>query len=421
MDVISLDNIIVENNRVDFHFNVTGKLKKYFKSNHLFFEYNYDLSDVPFSILTITFVANVMPLVWITDTTLEINELDKNFKESINNIRNAYQEMFPRVIFKGEIKINNIIENSYQPVHEVACLFSGGLDALTTFIRKKAKKPLLITEYGWHEKTIKNSDVWNADKINAINFAKGYGLNNILIQSNYGTILNAQEIDYDFQKRLGDSWWHGLHHGLAIITAAIPIAHKLKIKCINIASSNSPIYKVPCASDPTVDNLIKYSSGEVFHDAYELNRQEKVKVVVDYYSKTNAPVNIRVCFKREENCCKCEKCLRTMLGIVAEGEDPNNFGFYFDGTLSDHVKHHLNNEVKFFTDIFIYIYWTIIQQRMKENEKNIVYKDLLDWFLDYNFNSQRKKELLKYRIINFFPIIIRKITYKFDRLIIQKS
>ncbi|MCM3735033.1 peptidase [Bacillus cytotoxicus] len=422
MNSITLDKIVAKNNRVDYFFSIKGDLQKYFKAtNHMFLEYNHDLSDIPNSILTIPFVSNVIPLMWITDSTILINELDKTFYVCLNNIKNAYQNMFPNVEFKGSIVVDNIIENTYTPELEAASLFSGGLDALTTFIRIKDKKPLLITEYGWHEDDIESSDVWEADKENAINFAKGHGLDNILIQSNFGTFIIAGNIDRDFREKLEDTWWHGLHHGLAIISAAIPIAFKLKIKCIYIASSNSPLYEVTCASDPTVDNEIRYASGEVFHDGYELNRQDKVKVVVDHYSAIKESVNIRVCFKNEENCCKCEKCLRTIMGIIAEGQDPRDYGFNIPNDLSKYVKTALNNEVKFFTNTFIIIYWNIIQIRMKENYSNVLYKDLLDWFLDYDFKTQRRKALLKYRVTKFFPILKRKISTKLSRILAQNN
>ncbi|SME32064.1 hypothetical protein BACERE00185_04157 [Bacillus mobilis] len=422
MNTIILDEIVVKNNRVDYFFSVKGNLQKYFKiNNHMFLEYNYDISDIPNSILAIPFVSNVIPLVWITDSTILINELDESFYECLNNIKTAYQNMFPSVRFKGSIVVDKIIDNTYTPELEAASLFSGGLDALTTFIRIKDKKPLLITEYGWHEGNIEESDVWEADKENAINFAKCQGLENILIQSNYGTFINAGNIDHDFRRKLEDTWWHGLHHGLAIISAAIPIAFKLKIKCIYIASSNSPLYEVTCASDPKVDNEIRYASGQVFHDGYELNRQNKVKVVVDHYSAIKELVNIRVCFKNEENCCKCEKCLRTIMGIIAEGQDPRSYGFNIPNDIFRYIKTSLDNEVKFFTDTFIVIYWNIIQVRMKENYNNILYKDLLDWFLDYDFKAQRRKSLLKYRVIKFFPILKRKVGTKLSRMFAQNN
>lgn len=417
MDHLILDEITVNKNRVDFFFIIKGNLQKYFKAaNNMFLEYNYDISDVPPSILTIPFVSNIIPLIWITDSTIVVKELDKEFYECLNEIKASFQIMFPNIKFKGKITVEKIVTNYYIPKTEAATLFSGGLDALTTFIRIKEKKPFLITEYGWHDSATENSDVWEADKGNAVAFARTHGLQNILVQSNYGTFIIAQNIDYDFHKRLGDSWWHGLHHGLAIITAAIPVAYKLKIKCIYIASSNTPMYKVACASDPSVDNKIRYASGRVFHDAFELTRQDKVKVVVDYYSSNNESVNIRVCFQNKENCCNCEKCLRTILGIVAEGKDPRDFGFNIPNDFSQHVRSFLNNEVKFFTDTFITIYWKMIQKRMKENFDNILFKDLLDWFLDYDFSAERKKCLLRYRMTNFFPILKRKINTKINRM-----
>lgn len=100
------------------------------------------------------------------------------------------------------------------------------------------------------------------------------------------------------------------------------------------------------------------------------------------------------------------------MGLIAEGKDPTAFGFYLPNDLSGYLKKSLDNEVKFFTDTFIIIYWDIIQQRMNENSENVICKDLLEWFLEYDFKKQRKKSLIKYRILNFFPIIKRKINRK---------
>lgn len=58
---------------------------------------------------------------------------------------------------------------------------------------------------------------------------------------------------------------------------------------------------------------------------------------------------------------------------------------------------------------------------MKENYNNILYKDLLDWFLDYDFKAQRRKALLKYRVIKFFPILKRKISTKLSRMFAQNN
>ncbi|RDW20413.1 peptidase [Oceanobacillus chungangensis] len=409
MKNIILDEIIVKGNRVDYFFTVNGKVQKYFKkSNHLFMEYNVDANDIPISILTIPFVANIAPLAWITDSSISVSELDESFHDCLSNIKEAYQNMYPEVTFKGQILTSSLVNNSYVPEQEAAQLFSGGLDALATYIRLKDKKPLLITEYAWHHDDIQKSEVWNQDKKHVIRFAMDNGLTNILIDSNYGTFMNAQSIDRDFLKRLGDSWWHGLHHSLAIISAAIPIAYQLKVECIYIASSFFKGYKAKCASDPTVDNEIKYASGKVFHDGYEINRQQKVKIVVDHYSNENKYVDIRVCFLNKGNCCNCEKCLRTIIGIVAEGENPQNFGFNIPDNLSRHINNFLEENIKYFNPSKI-MQWKLSINRMRENRDNILYPDLLDWFLDYDFVTERKKSLIKYRVTKFLPIVKRRI------------
>ncbi|MFE6588711.1 peptidase, partial [Bacillus mobilis] len=47
--------------------------------------------------------------------------------------------------------------------------------------------------------------------------------------------------------------------------------------------------------------------------------------------------------------------------------------------------------------------------------------DLLDWFLDYDFKAQRRKSLLKYRVIKFFPILKRKVGTKLSRMFAQNN
>lgn len=421
MRSIILDEISVKGGKVDYFFSVNGKIQKYFKkSNHLFFEYNYDMTEVPISILTIPFVANIAPLVWITDSTLSVSELDDSFHDCLCNIKEAYQNMYPEVNFEGEILTSSVVSNSYVPELEAGLLFSGGLDALATFVRIKEKKPLLITEYGWHYNDVNKSEIWDADKKHVVSFANGQGLDNILIHSNYGTFMNAQVIDRNYLKKLGDSWWHGLHHSLAIISAAIPVAFELKFECIYIASSYFKEYKAKCASDPTVDNEIKYASGKVFHDGYDINRQDKVKVVIDHNNSNKQYVNLRVCFLNEENCCNCEKCVRTILGIVAEGENPRNFGFKVPKDLSNHIAKFLHDNVKFFTPARV-MQWNLSKERMIENHDNILYQDLLEWFQDYDFVTERRKSLIKYRVTKFFPIVTRRFSTLVKRILPQNT
>lgn len=419
LNIIQLKHVEVKGNRVDVYFSVKGKIQKYFhKSHHLFFEYSYNVSEIPISILVIPFVANIAPLVWITDSKLIVSELDQTFLESLIKVKQGYSNMFPKAKFRGDIQVGRVVNNTYESEIAAVQLFSGGLDALATYIGVRELNPILVTEYGWHESLILHKEDWEYDKKHVKHFAKDQSLQHCFVDSNYGTFILAQKIDSDFLKILGDSWWHGLHHSLAFISAAIPISYKLKAECIYIASSFFRGYDAKCASDPTIDNEIKFASGKVFHHGYEMNRQEKVKLVVDYANTRNEYTKLRVCFKNKENCSKCEKCLRTIIGIIAEGEDPNKFGFNTPREMSNDLIEFLSDNVKFFNDSKI-MQWELAKERMKLNQNILLDKSFLDWFLKYNFKVEKRNALIKYRVTKFIPILRRRIRQKLISLVLS--
>lgn len=413
MNKIILDKIIVLNNAVEYEFTIVGEIKHFFNNNKMFVEYNYEVSDVPLSILTIPFVANIIPLVWLSKSTLEVDQLDNTFYKCLENIKNGFENMYPNVEFKGSVKVNNLVENIYNYEHEAAQLFTGGVDAATTFIRIKDKMPYLITHNGWYKNDKTYNKIWDVEKKDALQFAKKYNLQNIFVESNYATFMNYENLNKKYEKLLGDNWWHGIHHGLALICTSIPIAYLLKIKTIYIASSFYEGYEAKCGSDPRIDNNIKYSSGNVFHDCYEHNRQEKIKILTDYTDKYNDEFKLKICFSEDENCCKCEKCMRTIMGIIAEGSSPNKFGIDINFNVSQQLKRFLDENIKYFTDSKIMI-WNIIISRMKENKINIKNVEEFEWFLNYNLKKQRRQKLLYYRITNFIPILRRRIKERIE-------
>lgn len=409
MEGIILNNINVEKNKVIYKFSPNEALKKYFNyGNQLFIQYNKDINQVPNSILMIPFLVNVMPILWITDYEMIVEELDEDFYYCLENVKKGFKSMYPNVSFNGQLHVKNLIKNEYDIQKEAAQLFSGGLDAVTTYIRIKEKYPVLITHYNWFEDEIKEDEVWLAEKKIVTDFAEKYELANIFIESNFGTFLNYKALDKDFSKKLNDNWWHGIHHGMAFIGMTAPIMYLMKIKTLYIASSFYEGNPCPCASDPRIDNQIKMASSNVYHDSYEFNRQQKVQIINNYVKKTNDKINLKVCFRTDKNCCNCEKCMRTILGIIIEGGNPKDFGFEIDDNYDFTLKHFLRNEVKFFTKSKILI-WSIMRERLKENYEQVSEKWDFEWLLNYDFKKEKKIRLMEYRIKKFFPILIRKI------------
>ena len=126
----------------------------------------------------------------------------------------------------------------------------------------------------------------------------------------------------------------------------------------------------------------------------------------------NKPYPIRVCSFNDHNCCECEKCFRTILGIVAEGSEVKDFGFNLDGTLKNHwneVIYRRGGLMGFKNERISH--WPHIIKRMKANYDKMTQeqKEFVDWFLTFDFDKAQKKSRRQYYRQNFFSILKRKL------------
>ena len=140
---IIIDNISINNNIVEYRFHVSKELKKYFTSDVLFIEYMEDMTNVPESILSISFVGTFIAFAWITNSVLWVKELDKTFYDSIPKIKQAYQDIYYYFPLKGRIVPSIISKNDIESENDnnkAVLLFSGGADAHASFIRNIKKK-----------------------------------------------------------------------------------------------------------------------------------------------------------------------------------------------------------------------------------------------------------------------------------------
>lgn len=411
MDGVILKKIDVNENQVEYYFEATGKIRDYFNTNSFFIDYEQDMSNVPNSILTIPFVASLIPLMWLTDTVMWVEELDRTFYDSVFRIQSAYQRLYYHYPLKGNLVPAKLIENTYIPERKSLLLFSGGIDANTTYIRIKDSNPLLFNIQGWYKNRNDYDLAADADIRDISAFAQREALNFTFAKSNFAVLINTNIFDKNIKKRLGDSWWHGFQHSMAFISIAIPLAYLYKIEKIYIASSVPMGEYVKCASHVTTDSEFKFATaGGCIHDGSEMTRQDKVHVLVNYANQTNKEYPIRVCSFNDHNCCECDKCFRSILGIVAEGGDIKKFGFFVKGGLKEHFETIMSERAQTFNiKGESSLHWPAIKKKMKENYDAIQDKAFVDWFFNYDFENARIKALKKYYYTNFFKIIVRKI------------
>jgi len=365
MNNLKIESVTVEKNKIKFNYTLEGEWQKYLRSDKLFFaEYDIDIKNVPKSILYIPFICNILPMAWVYDLEIEVDEIDEDFYNNIEKIKRGYQDMFPALPMKGNFKVGKIIKNK-QKTKGAGTLFSGGVDAFNTLFQHMDEKPVLITVWGSDVK-LDNEKAWNKVKKHCVDTANSFGLINSFIKCNFREFLNYDNLSRHVYKIVHDEWWHSFQHGIGLLSQAAPIAYTLKLKNIYIASSYVPEDKgkYTCASDPTIDNHVHFASCDCIHDGYEFSRQDKIRNICNFLEENkNKKIKIRVCWESTagENCCMCEKCTRTMLAIIAEKKNPENFGF--NKKLED-IENIDKNIIKYAKYGVLY---PCIQQKLKEN------------------------------------------------------
>lgn len=261
--------------------------------------------------------------------------MDEDFYHSIHEFMNGFANMYPMIEFHYEnvIVSEQIVDTKEYSINNeednALLYFSGGVDAYTSLIRHEDEKLILLTVCG--------ADTWYSNKIGFSEIIKKNqeiaNLHNLRIVSCVSTLrkfINEKEI-YDYVEPLvNDNFWHGFQHGLGMFGLSAGYVYLYNLKKIYFASSFcDKDENVRCGSDPSIDNYVRIGSSKVCHDGFELSRQDKVASLCKYSKDKNKKLNLRVCYRSAvgDNCCECEKCVRTMMAILVEGYDPKEFGF----------------------------------------------------------------------------------------------
>ncbi len=335
-NLVILNSIIRNSNtKITYDFKVYGQWCDTLEFSEFYVEYNYDISSIPYSIAVIPFLGTFLPLSWLYDAKIIIDELDIDFYLSIPCIKRAYMNMFPTIEILGQLMVKKLCDNKKINNERAICLYSGGVDALFSLISNKNEVAALITIRG-ADIPLSLSTGWNNIK-KQVAKNKFVDITNIFfIESSFREIIN-EDVVCSYTKKFGDSWWHGFHHGIGIVALVAPIAYVLNVHKVLISASYTEKYggTITCASSPNIDNNIRFCATKVVHYGYDVSRQKKIKRIIEEYKESSNKPLLRVCWKDSNggNCCMCEKCFRTALGLLLEGEDPRQYGFNSLGQL----------------------------------------------------------------------------------------
>lgn len=413
MNKIVLQDISIDGSLVKYKFLVNQEMKRFFNTETMFLRYEHNMTDVPLSILSIPFVNCMAGLSWLAGAMLFVDEIDETYYHAFKQLKVAYSELHdtslsgmfvPSIIRKNEIPKND----------QFLLLFGGGVDCHSSYLRNRDRVSAVINIFGWSKNMNDFSEIDESDKKSTQLFADRFGINSFHVSTNFASQFNHKEINNVLCRKLHTSYWYGFLHSMAFLAISAPIAWLNKCSNLMIASSfTKDRADVHCGSFITTDSEFKFAlNGHTLHDGFELNRQEKVKYLVEYQKQSGVSYPIQACSFNDRNCCTCEKCFRTIVELIAEGADPKDFGFYHNGSVTEHWKAVINRDVALWgvsKENYYYYYYS--KKRMLENYENIRDKEFVDWFLNFDFDKAKRQGLIRYYRQNLFSILKRKLKF----------
>jgi len=197
--------------------------------------------------------------------------------------------------------------------------FSGGIDCLATLRANRLNYP------PEHPGSIRDGLLIYGQNIESDNrpeiFAKAYAdLSEVTQESGVALIPVYTNIRLlDEGKKI-----FAINHGAILGAVAHAFSQRLTTVAISASDSipglrlvKSFIFK-PHGSHPLLDPLYGSSDLRILHDGVALSRLDKTKLIADW---DTALRNIKVCGPNwpGRNCGHCEKCVRTMLELLAAG------------------------------------------------------------------------------------------------------
>jgi hypothetical protein len=105
----------------------------------------------------------------------------------------------------------------------------------------------------------------------------------------------------------------GLFHGSSLLASALALGDG--VRRFYVPATHTWDHLVPYGSDPRIDPLLRTEAMEIVHDGADVTRVQKTAAIGAWPPTFG---HLRVCVSYDPatpNCCRCEKCARTMMTL----------------------------------------------------------------------------------------------------------
>lgn len=396
---IQVEETEISRNQCISRISCSKDVRKYFQSIFFRVQYDVDVKNVSASILQIPAISSIIAVAWVVGADVYVKELDRSYLESLSKIKSVMKKWYPKLTFSTDIHVKNIVSNKFSNPH-YGLLFGGGLDSTASYIRHKNRKPNLITVWG-ADIPIDREWFWTKVRNKHRHFAQQEDVKINFVKTNLRQFLNEEALNTDFGRYLFFFssfffWWTGFHQW-ALSSLCAPLTVVNRIGTLLHPASHTQEFKHPSGSDPLIDNNLSWGDVKVVHDGYALSRQEKIRYTLKrYIRKHKRYPTLRVCHAqyRGVNCSKCEKCCRTIVGLVLESIDPNKCGFNMDNNFFHLLRRRfIYGRRKFIRSENEFSMWNDIKRHIPESLSHNLHnsKEFFRWFRHFDLSRKAVK------------------------------
>ncbi|RKF14388.1 hypothetical protein DBZ36_17190 [Alginatibacterium sediminis] len=237
--------------------------------------------------------------------------VDRALLMNLTEFMAAWSVWLPDSYSFVDIKVDLVIEKT--PVNNKAvCAYSGGVDATFT-VNRHVNKTFGFASLDLSAAVLVHGFDIDLDNTSDFDIAferckqtlKDVGIPLIKMSTNYRKISPI-------------SWEHSV---AALISSALSSVESLGSYGLIASSEPYDALVLPWGTSPMTEHLLSSSSFRIIHDGADNNRTEKVSKLAQWPQGVK---DLRVCWEGEnnqQNCGKCEKCVRTKLNFLASGQE----------------------------------------------------------------------------------------------------
>ncbi|QLH81754.1 hypothetical protein [Halosimplex pelagicum] len=325
----------VDGSTVECEVTPSRDLRRFFAGDTVRVDYDADISDVPPAVASIPALAHVAPVAWANGADVAAPAVDRAFLDALEEVGAALARMYPEFIDPGEIRPEAVVDTAEEypadAFDESGLLFTGGIDSVASYVRHRDEDPTLIGVQGWVVGP-EEDDRWRGFRNHVEPFADRRGLDCRYVRSNALSVLDTPMLQAHYKRYVDGAWYSSVGHGLGLLGLCAPLSHALGLGTVHIAASHTAGFDEPWGSHPEIDDRVRWGHSRGNHDGFELTRQEKIERIAAYVAETGERFPLRTCIHDAAggNCNDCEKCYRTIVGLVLAGLDPREFGYEAD-------------------------------------------------------------------------------------------